>query len=94
MNLMDLLSDFREQKRPPEELAGDYAEAVVKASYQDMSTFRYALMAQSPRSREANNKYQAYTTMVVLFAAKNPQYIKKINSYSASIEPTSSIMNR
>ena len=86
MNLLDLAKDFKEQKRPPEELAGDFAEAIVKATYQEMSQFRYLLVMQSPKTKDADNKYQAYTTMVVLYATKNPQYVKKVQEYSATLE--------
>ena len=86
MRLSDLLPDFKAQKRAPEDLAQDFAEATVKATPEEMSVFRYQLQAQEFKDKKKNDAYQAYTTLVVLFAAKNPQYVKKVQEFSTFVE--------
>jgi hypothetical protein len=86
MQLQDLIPLLKSQKQAPEELAQDYVEAVVKASFDDMTAFRLNLQRAEPSTKKAKDAFQAYTTLVILFAAKNPQYVKKINEYTAHIE--------
>ena len=86
MKLADLVPQLRAQKRAPEELAKDFTEATVKATFEEMSQFRVALQREEPNDKKRRDAFQAYTTLVVLFSSKNPQYVKKINEYSVYVE--------
>jgi len=86
MQLHDLLPAFKSQKRAPEELAQDFAEATVKATFNEMSLFRLELQRYEPSTKKAKDAFQAYTTLVILFATKNPQYVNKVNQFSKHLE--------
>lgn len=85
MKLADLITDLNAQKREPEELAQDFVEATVKASFDEMAEFRLLLSRAETLKTKNKNKFEAYTTLVILFAAKNPQYLKKVEEFSKHI---------
>lgn len=91
MKLADLITDFKAQKRAPEELAQDFTEATVKASFDEMTQFRLLLSQAEALKTKNKNKFEAYTTLVILFAAKNPQYLKKVEDFSKHIAAKSTL---
>ena len=91
MKLADLIPQLRAQKRAPEEVAKDLTEATVKATFEEMSQFRVALQREEPNDKKRRDAFQAYTTLVVLFSSKNPQYLKKVEDFSKHIAAKSAL---
>lgn len=78
MKLSDLPPLFLKKKRIPEQTMAElYVEATISASHEDMLQFRVQLAQYLDRSKRVD----AYITTVLVYAAGNHQYNRKVEEF-------------